>query len=275
MDKLAELGKMTSEDLNGDSQFNDEDRYGFLAGDEAVTAFLYSAGGRFVSKDGDGYPILSFQSEYNYTAIQYYLETIMYDERLTRNNSFVADAKSTTKMFEEDQGLFLYGQLGTTQDLREMTSDFGIVPVPKYQASQENYASEALVFKGSLIAVPITTQNTEMIGVIVEAMSAESKYTVRPAFYDTVLKDKATRDAESVDMLDIIIDNMVFDVGNYYNLAYFADYFLRITGSVYNSGNKAYPQRTSDIASFYAKYEKQMNKALEDLIETIDEWNEM
>ncbi|MBQ4574332.1 MAG: hypothetical protein IJA85_03965 [Clostridia bacterium] len=275
MDKLAELGKMTSEDLNGDSQFNDEDRYGFLAGDEAVTAFLYSAGGRFVSKDGDGYPILSFQSEYNYTAIQYYLETIMYDERLTRNNSFVADAKSTTKMFEEDQGLFLYGQLGTTQDLREMTSDFGIVPVPKYQASQENYASEALVFKGSLIAVPITTQNTEMIGIIVEAMSAESKYTVRPAFYDTVLKDKATRDAESVDMLDIIIDNMVFDVGNYYNLAYFADYFLRITGSVYNSGNKAYPQRTSDIASFYAKYEKQMNKALEDLIETIDEWNEM
>ena len=275
MDKLAELGKMASEDLNGDSKYDDNDRYGLIAGDEAVTAFLYSAGGRFISKDDEGYPVLSFANEYNYTAIQYYLETIMYDEQLTKNNSFVANAKSGTKMFEEDQGLFLFGMLGTTQDLREMTADFGIVPVPKYQASQENYASEAAVFRGSLIAAPITTQNTEMIGVIIEAMSAESMYTVKPAFYNTVLKDKATRDAESVDMLDIIIDNMVFDVGNFYNLAWFSDYFLRITGSVYNSGNKSYPQRTSDIASFYAKYEKQLENALKGLIKTIDKWNEM
>ncbi|MBQ4574333.1 MAG: hypothetical protein IJA85_03970 [Clostridia bacterium] len=275
IETMINKGKMVSEDLNGDSNYDDEDRYGIVCGDDPVTALFASVGGRIVSKDADGYPVLSFANEYNYTAIQYYLENLMYDERLTRNNSFVPNSKGSTDMFKDNQGLFLFGSLSTTQSMREMEADFGVLPVPKYTVEQD-YACSVSPFAGSLIAVPITTQNTEMIGVIVEAMSAESKYTVVPALYDTVFKDKSTRDEESVDMLDIIFDSMTFDVGDYYGLAGFQDVFLRITGSVYeNNVDKSYPQQTSDIASFYAKHEKKLNKALEDLIETIDEWKGM
>lgn len=276
IETMINKGKMVSDDLNGDGKYDDEDRYGILAGDEFVTALFAACGGKIVTKDSDGYPQLSFANEYNYTAIQYYLENLMYDERLTRNNSFVSNSKAGVDMFAANQGLFLYGTLTTTQALRDMDADFGMLPVPKYTSDQEGYTCSVSVFHGSLIAVPITAQNTEMIGILLEAMSAESKYTVVPALYDTVFKDKSTRDEESVEMLDIIFNSMSYDVGDYYGLAGFQDLFLRITGSVYNAGvNNSYPQRTSDIASFYAKYEKKLESALKSLIKTIDKWNEM
>ncbi|MBO5274219.1 MAG: hypothetical protein J6I45_06365, partial [Clostridia bacterium] len=201
-----------------------------------------------------------------------YLDNIMFDEVLTRNNSFVANSKSHEKMFAENQSLFIVGNLGSANTFRSMEADFGILPTPKYNASQENYASSVSIHGASVISVPITSRNLEMVGVILEAMAAESKYTVIPAFYETVLKDKATRDLESVAMMDIIINSMTYDVGVYYSIASFPDFFLRITGSAYNAGHSSYPQQTSDIASFYAKYEKILNKGVESLIKSIDKW---
>ena len=196
----------------------------------------------------------------------------MYDARLTRNNCFVPDSADVRDMFKTDHGLFYFGPLYSTAYMRDMNSDFGVLPIPKYSTDLD-YKSAVSVFEGSLIAVPMTVQNTEMVGVILEAMSAESMYTVVPSLYETVFKDKSTRDAESVDMLDIIFDSMAYDVGHYYDLASFPDHFLRITGSVHdNNVNTGYPARTSNIASFYEQYEGKLKNAMEDLIEIIDEW---
>jgi hypothetical protein len=111
-----------------------------------------------------------------------------------------------------------------------------------------------------------------MTGVLLEAMSAESMYGLIPAFYETVLKEKSARDPDSVAMIDIIINNLVFDVGDYYNLADFPDYFLRITGSAAHLGRD---QRTSDIVSFWKKKSKATGVALKQLIKVIDGWNAM
>lgn len=272
---MIEIGKNVSDDLNGDGKYDDDDRYGLVCGDDPVYLLFHGSGCRYITTDADGYPKLSFESEYNYTVIQYYLENLMYDEQLTRNNAFVSNSKPVVKMFMENQSLFYMDKIVAFNTLRDMEADFGILPIPKYETSQSNYQSSVSVFGGNLISVPITSTHLEMIGVIIEAMSAESKYTLIPAFYDTVLKAKSMRDNESEAMLDIIFDNLVFDLGDYYNLANFSDNFLRITGSVYNSGNTGYPKRTSDVASFYASWEKKLNKALDDLIKIIDKWNEM
>ncbi len=279
MDTLITEGKKVSEDLNGDSIYDENDRYGIVCGDEPVYMFFHAADGRYVTKDADGYPVFTFESESNYSAIQYYLENIMYDERLTFNatyNDYKNWSSTLVNTFIENKALFMVDLIRDIESLRSMESDFGILPIPKYSASQDHYSSSASVFGGNLISVPITCTDTDFVGIILEALSAESTYTLIPAFYDTVLKDKATRDVESTDMLDIIIESRVYDVGDFFNIVSFPDLFLRITGSVHDNGiSSAYPKRTSDVASFYAKYEKSINKELEKLIEIIDEWNEM
>jgi hypothetical protein len=272
IDKLIELGEVVAMDVDNNGIYTDDDQYGLVCGDDPVYMLFHSAGGRYITKDENGYPVLSFESEYNFTVIKYYLEELMYRENFTRNNTFVEGSKSMDLMFKENQALFMMGNLRVPNSLREMEADFGILPIPKYDASQQNYSCSSSVFGGNLISVPVTNQALDMTGVLLEAMSAESMYTLIPAFYNTVLKEKSARDPDSVEMLDIIINNMVFDVGDFYNLADFPDYFLRITGSAHLLGRD---QRTSDIVSFWKKKSKATGVALKQLIKVIDGWNAM
>ena len=261
MERMAELGHIVSEDLNGSSSWDENDRYGILGGDDAVIYLFHGSGARMIGKDSNGMPIATFESERNFTVIQYYLEELLYDETLRAQTGTISD------MFQNNQGLFMFGALKTANALREMESDFGILPVPKYDAGQDSYSHSVFTHGGNLISVPVTAKQLDMIGVILEALSAESKYTVIPAFYQTVLKDKATRDEQSVDMLDIIIGSMVFDAGDYYALGGFNDEFLRITGSCAHLGMS---ERTSDIVSFYKAREKKIDKAIEQMIKKIE-----
>ncbi len=275
MDTLREMGLAAYVDLNGNGAYDEMDRYGILCGDDPVIFFFHAAGGRVLSKDEDGYPALSFKTDRNFEAILYYLEKIMYDEKLTFNTMYDNWTEDYVPMFMRDQGLFLIGLLRNSNVMREMDSDFGILPIPKYDASQETYSSSASVFGGNLISVPKTSDRLEMTGVLLEALSAESRYTVIPAFYETVLKRKIARDEESSAMLDVIIANRVYDLGDFLSLNDFSDRFLRITGSVRkNNVGGGYTDRTSDIASFYAKYENSLDAELEKLEKIIDRWND-
>lgn len=100
--------------------------------------------------------------------------------------------------------------------LRGYENDYGILPFPKWDAAQEEYYS--VCDAGcNVLAVPITAQNTEMIGVMVESLSAYAWKTVLPTYYDIALDAKSTRDEESVEMLDIVLENRVIDFAYLYD----------------------------------------------------------
>lgn len=96
-----------------------------------------------------------------------------------------------------------------------MDEDFGIIPWPKYDETIDNYYAN--VDAGcNLFIVPVTNPDPEKASVILEALAYESYLTVIPTYYDVVLTTKFTRDAESVEMLDIIRAGRVFDIGYYF-----------------------------------------------------------
>lgn len=95
--------------------------------------------------------------------------------------------------------------------LRNMDADFGILPYPKYDEAQKDYL--ARIEGIELTGVPVTA-DTEFVSAIMEAMASESATTVVPAYYDVALKTKMTRDNDSAEMLDIIFENRVFDLGD-------------------------------------------------------------
>jgi len=92
--------------------------------------------------------------------------------------------------------------------IREMVSDFGIIPPPKYDEKQESYASYVHTGHSSSIGVPVTNDDLALTGAILEDMAYQSYVNVRPAFYDITLKGKLARDEETVLMLDIIYNNI-------------------------------------------------------------------
>jgi hypothetical protein len=121
-------------------------------------------------------------------------------------------------MFKAGQALLYFHSLSKIDTLRDMEIDFGVLPYPKLDENQDKYSS-FIDLHNPFMGVPKTVSNLERTGAIIEDLSyLSSKYLV-PAYYDTTLKTKFARDEESIEMLDIIRDGIVFDFGCVYDVS--------------------------------------------------------
>ena len=90
----------------------------------------------------------------------------------------------------------------------------------------------------------------------IEALASESHYTVIPEYYNVNLQGKISRDEESREMLDIIFANRHYDLGEIYDPGNIANTLIYMTMNT-----------KRDIASTWAKSEKNINRQLEKLLE--------
>jgi hypothetical protein len=94
---------------------------------------------------------------------------------------------------------------------------------------------------------------------ILEDLSAESRYTLQPAYYDLNLQGKFMRDEESREMLDIILANTAYDIGYIYDFGNFAM-------TVVFFGR----DRRTDYASAFERHEPRMLRDIERTIEAYE-----
>lgn len=93
-----------------------------------------------------------------------------------------------------------------------MDTDFGIIPYPKFEESQDRYYSRVCYYMPSV--VPISCADPGFVGYALQALNFESYATVIPAYYDISLKGKVSRDNDSAEMLDVIFNSRVIDIGD-------------------------------------------------------------
>ena len=156
--------------------------------------------------------------------------------------------------------LFTIYPLNSVKTLRQSDVDFGILPYPKFDEAQEGYYS---VNWSGLMCVPATIADPEFVGKVIQAMSVFSHDTVQPAYFNVLLTEKLARDADSIEMLDIIFGGIVYDPGmNYFG---FNNNFQQLFYGISNLINKG----SSDFASFYAKNEKGATKAIDKFVSEV------
>ena len=126
-------------------------------------------------------------------------------------------------MFNNNQALFYSHTMFYTDELREMDNDFGILPYPKLDSTQEDYGNLVSAWHSQFLCVPVSNSGVERIGIVLEELAKEGERLLTPAYYEKTLQGKYVRDAESAEMLDIIFDSLVFDIGAYYNLGTYKD----------------------------------------------------
>jgi hypothetical protein len=144
-----------------------------------------------------------------------------------------------------------------------MDTDFGILPIPKiFEAADNIYPSTVNVHIACALAIPVTTENIERTTIIMEALAAESKYTLVPAYYEISLRTKHARDEESSEMLDIILANKVIDIGDVYNFADFGTEFYRLA-----------LRNNRDLASFFERFEPRVERDIGRMIERFEALN--
>ncbi|MGM9682176.1 MAG: hypothetical protein ACI3XQ_01110 [Eubacteriales bacterium] len=100
--------------------------------------------------------------------------------------------------------------------LRKIDLDYGIIPYPKWDSSQEEYRT-AVCDGASLFLLPYTAPDTEFVGLITMALAERNYSDVAREYYELVMSSKSARDPESAEMLDLIRESTVTDFGYVYS----------------------------------------------------------
>ena len=265
LDKLIELSAIVATDIDGNDVQDDNDIYGLLYQRDTMSSFLSGCGGLIAEKDADDLPIMTLYTPKNIDILDK-LYDFLYNEQSCFHVMKFFDPKpegftdGMTRMFQNNQALFMWIRMADVENLRAMDTDFGILPIPKLDALQETHLQTVNPYVGTVVVVPQSADNLERISIMLESLSAESRKVLLPAYYDIMLTNKLTRDEESLEMLDIIFGNRVYDVGDIYNF-----------GDI--GGQLIYMTMTYDrnMASKYESYEKSINAAIEKLVNAYNE----
>ena len=254
IDAMVALGSKVSTDLDGDGVMTSEDQYGLITFCNMLSIAMIGGEVSFFSKDQDDQPYDTFMSERTLTVVDK-LATLMYNPDITYSWSRAGDGEDPAfVMYQSDKALFYYGELHAVATMREMESDFGILPMPKYDEVQTGYHHCVNPDVAATIVVPRDNIEYEKTGYIMDALGAASKNELTPAYYDVSLRGKISRDEESQQSLDIIIASVRYDLG------YLGGFGIT---SMLNSMADSY---NTDLASQYARVTKIVNKTLERML---------
>lgn len=259
IEKFGELVSMVYEDANGNTKNDPDDIHGLVTnGNGAFNWMAFSSGLEFTTRDELGYPVLDINKESTISLIDK-LGKVFWRNPSVGN---VGDNHEHVWKFGNGNALFLVNRFFLTgwEQLRTMEDDYGILPMPKYDESIDGYHStvEILVQWG---AVPVTVpeDQIEMVSAVAEAMAYYGREYITPAYYETTLKLKQTRDEASMDMIDMIMAGRDTDFLFVNSLSGLNTIFSSIAGA----GNNIF-------ASIYAAKESAAKANLETLIETFE-----
>ncbi len=117
--------------------------------------------------------------------------------------------------FKGDQVLYLNATLSNLvgSQLADMSSPFGVLPMPKFSSDQTSYASTFQVGNATTVSILANLAAAEDSAVLLSAMGAMSVTTLTPAFYEQTLYGRKVPDVESVPMMDLILSSRTVDIG--------------------------------------------------------------
>ncbi|MBQ3636926.1 MAG: hypothetical protein II953_01060 [Clostridia bacterium] len=254
MDKLSEVCEAAYVDLNNNGVSDPDDRLGYITylAAASVDPFAYLGDVPYSVHDENGYIVLNLMSD----------QAVTLGEKVVSffhqpGSVFQMSTNVSGTVFKEGRSLFLGLQsLGTAKWYRDMEDDYGFLPYPKLDETQRAYHS--LVADNALIgSIPSASLNLDKIGAVLEVLSSETWRIVMPAWYETSLKIKYSRDNIAAQIIDLIHDSTTT------NFIYAYSNPLSGTGQIMR---EMVANNNTDYASAVARKEKVSKKSLDRVI---------
>ena len=245
IDRLLEYVKF-NDDLDGDGKLHTgHDFFGYVGdstGSElSANAFLVAGGVDLCTNTGDNITI-DLAGERAAKLVEK-LAALVPQEKMDDRREYITTLKT-------DRAIFIQTYMGSMSSrLRDMTSDYLILPLPKFDEAQEDYKCMINGWGACFVAIPDNADVDES-GFVAEALGYESYRKVRPEIYERLLKQKLARDERSTAMIDLIFSDLTIDFNALCN-------FGGITSAVSNAVYKGQP-----LASNIAKKQSAADEAI-------------
>ena len=265
LDKQIELIPIFHRDNGNGVQDEEGDIYGFITSDYTnVDAYWSSCELPIISKNEDNEYEFVFDSARVFDAAEKLIKlfhdtdgglyALRPDDKWPVIRQMFADgyaAMASFRLLELENA-----------SMRNMTDEFGVVPIPKYDESQEEYKT-LLHDQFTVVSIPttVTGDRLDMVSAVLEALGSTGYRVVRPVYYEDTLRTKIAQDPQSAEMMDIIVEGIYFDAGIIYVAS--LSYFHHELRAIVQKGQNDTISRFKTKAKIVEKGVKQINAKLE------------
>ncbi len=214
IDYLLGVAEGVTKDIDGNGVMDAEDYYGFSTNVLSnINTYLWAFGNKVFTKNSEGKMEYTFYSERT-------IETFDAIKR-TVDSSFVyapkvEDHGTAFPMFMDYKTLFVNSYIDNARSLGDYENEFGVLPYPKLDEEQDDYYT-MVDGAHNAIAVANVPLDYDFVGIILEAMCAETYKTVVPEYLDVCLMKRYSSAPEDAEMIDKAVKSRVFDFGYVYD----------------------------------------------------------
>ncbi len=249
-DLVGELSKGINQDLNQDGQWAYvDDLFGNIGCFATYLMPACEVEYCSITEDGDNLALTAITDRT--VSIVEKLRTVFEPTNpKSEGNDFVSSA------FKEDRALFLTQTTGSAFSLlRDMESDYMILPVAKFDEAQEGYRTGINIWSTAYVGIPMTAMDEES-GFITEALAAWSHTHMRPIAFELTYKEKLTRNEGSAEMLDVVYDNLYLSFADVYDFGGLSSIFWDVLAE------------GGELVSQVEAVSSQTEKEMKDFVET-------
>lgn len=256
-DKLVEYGTNAYQDLDNSATKNEADFFGIVYSNFHAEAFYTAAGLRFIEQDED--KILKISDDF------YGEKTLNVIAKLGPfcSSDDVMIASNASSYFANGQSLMVLNRAYYAENfLRNADFSYGLVPVPKYDAAQENYYT-CMGNPVTLYSITADCKDPDRAAAVLECLGSEGYRRTTPALFEVNMKVKYSEGSTEAEIFDLLKSTTSFDLGRMFSpdLQYITDIFWKAV----NENDTAWSSKTK----MYQKLlDKQMIKIVEGLTAT-------
>ncbi len=265
LDYQYELASKFYSDLNGDGKADGNDQYGFICTNMAyIDPYWSSCQLPILSKDENNVYTYSVDVERMSNALDKILRLWYGCEGSHIFESGSTDAEDqhtgTSAIAERRSAMTTLRLVSVeSEEFRNMTDSYGIIPIPKMDETQNEYQTFLHdQFTAFGIVSTVKDDRLQMMGAFLECMAEESYRTLVPTYYELALKTKYVSDEESGQMLDMIYRSVYIDAGVLYT---------KSINSIHQQLRTAVTSENNTIASMFKAQAKVIDKLLTNLNE--------
>ena len=179
------------------------------------------------------------------------------------DGSTVGNASDYIKIFNANRALFCVAEVkSSVSDFNAFEGEFGILPLPKYDATQEAYRSW-VNYLAPVLVIPTSEVGEDLhkTALLLDVLSFYSERDVLPEYYDAVLKGRGAKDVQSTEMLDYINASKSFDASIAYG---WSRQFSEVLSKTILNG-------VTDVSSLIGTYDDMIRENIEETMNGVFE----
>ena len=256
IDNMASLMNGVAQDLNGDGVMTaEDDQFAAILGHTLGNEMYTAAGLHALTCDNDGNWTFHLGEE---STVNFVQKCAALFSDTTQMLNFPGTGVPEYNIFKEGRILFMDSTIANTNSrVRGMEDNYGILPIPVLNEG-DPYITECNTWLTSGIAIPVTAQNPDDLGLVFETMAAYSYDYLTPAFLEKMLGKVSTTNAD-YQILKTIFETCTFELNTIMD---FGGSSILMRGACFGV--------PENYVSSYASIEKVAKKQLEQFITSIN-----